>query len=171
MEKTSEYIIGFLGVVNNNPEIFFWTIVASFLIVAVLGLVLVNKEAPIENKIETKITAVSVNEAQEVLVYLNALIQEKFNYHLYSKLLTTYSDNRVPEVKDIKKIKEHIYLSVTTSLAVGFKKTILRYHTVKGIEVIIHERVMTLLNEVDFTMTNKKDGFKELNLKNLSKII
>lgn len=113
-----------------------------------------------------------IKEAQEVLDYLNNLIREKFNYHLHSKLLPLYVSGKIPETKIVKEIKENIYLSVTASISTQLKKIILKYFSPKGIELLIHEKIMTMINEVDFTMTkSERDVFKDITAKNISKIL
>lgn len=113
-----------------------------------------------------------IKEAQEVLDYLNNLIREKFNYHLHSKLLPLYVSGKIPETKVVKEIKENIYLSVTASVSPQLKKIILKYFSSKGVELLIHEKIMTMINEVDFTMTkSEKDVFKDITAKNISKIL
>lgn len=172
----TEVIPDGISLVSNYPGI--TTIVLGTIVVIFLFFRAGAKEAKSDSGSliiaqDAQSQKLNIKEASDIIKYLNELIQEKFNYHLHSKLLTLYIDGKIPEIKLIKSIKEHVYLSVTTSLSPEFKKLLLKYHTPKGIEVFIHERTMTLLNEVDFTMTKSKntEQFKGVTPKNIDQIL
>jgi len=76
--------------------------------------------------VSTDEVKIDIKEAVEVLHYLNELITEKFNYHLHTKLLPLYVSDKTPDISVIKEIKEHVYVSVTTSISSPMKKLILK---------------------------------------------
>lgn len=188
----SSYILetlksGFNYILNEHAEYFIYAsiLLASIFIFALVLMDKKNKdknatkakkeadEIKAKQQEESKTNSLTMQEAREVIDYMNLLIQEKFNYHLHSKLLPLYVSGKTPEIKVIKEIKDHIYLSIITSLSPALKNKILKYHTNKGLDIMIHERIMSLLNEIDFTMTKNKSGevFKGINMQNVDKIL
>jgi hypothetical protein len=115
---------------------------------------------------------INPDEGQDALNFLDRIIKEKYNYHLYLILLPIYSDNKIPEKKVINELKEKIYVSVVGSLTHPVKKEILRFFTEKGIELYVHERIVILMNETDFRAVDKfNEAFRDLNKNNIEKIL
>jgi hypothetical protein len=97
------------------------------------------------------------------LDFLDRLIENKYNFHMYTTLIPIYMDNKIPEKKVIHEIKEKIYVSVVGGLSQKTKLSILDFFTEKGIEMYIHERIMVLMNKTDFKTSGKyTEGFRDL---------
>jgi hypothetical protein len=115
---------------------------------------------------------IDLTQGQDNLNFLDRMIKEKFNYHLYLTLMPIYFDGKIPEKKVIKDLKENIYVTVVGSLSNVVKKEMLRFFTEKGIELYVHERIIILLNETDFRSSEKfKEAFRDLNVRNVDKIL
>jgi len=112
------------------------------------------------------------NHGQDALNFLDRIIKEKYNYHLYLTIMPIYLDRKIPEKKVIKELKEMIYVSVVGSLTSGIKREVLRFFTEKGIELYVHERIIILMNETDFRSAEKfNEAFRDLNAHKLEKIL
>ncbi len=115
---------------------------------------------------------VDPNHGQDALNFLDRVIKEKYNYHLYLTLMPIYLDRKIPEKKVIKELKEKIYVSVVGSLTSGVKREVLRFFTEKGIELYVHERIIILMNETDFRSAEKfNEAFRDLNAAKVEKIL
>jgi len=110
--------------------------------------------------------------AKEALDFLDRIIKDKFNYHLYNNILPIYLDKKIPEKKFISTIKEKIYVSIVGGFSTGTKKSILKFFTEKGIEIYIHEKIMVHLNQTDFRATNNEGQLSDkLNIRDLEKFL
>jgi len=109
---------------------------------------------------------------QEALNFLDRLIKEKYNYHLYLDLMPVYLDRKIPEKKQIQDLKEKIYVSVVGSLTKSVKQEVTRFFTEKGIEIYVYERIIILINETDFKSTEKfTEVFRDLNSAKIDQIL
>jgi len=127
------------------------------------------KKIFIEQKEDQKI---DFQYSAQAMTFLDKIINEKFKFHLYTKLMPIYLDNQIPEKKTINEIKEKIYVSVVGGLTTETKRSILSFFTEKGIEIYIHEKIMILMNETDFRSTGKlNEAFKNIKSKNVEQLI
>lgn len=116
-----------------------------------------TKEIHEEVLAETLDNSLDIKEAKEILLFINDIIREKFNHQMYSKLLPNYIANKSIDLATHKDIIDRIYTTVTITLTPGIRKKIKKYYTTKGIELLIKERVISLISEVDFNMGNSKN--------------
>ncbi len=101
--------------------------------------------------------------ASEAMLFLDNLIQVKYDYHLYSTIMPIYLDKKIPEKKEIEQIKERIYVSIVGGLSPTTKKSILLFFNEKGIEIYIHEKIINLMNKTDFINSEKfKESFRDI---------
>ena len=115
---------------------------------------------------------IDFNYAKTTMDFLDRVIQDKFDYHLYNNILPIYLDKKIPEKKVISSIKEKIYVSVVGGLTPEVKKSILNIFTEKGIEIYINEKIMVLLNRTDYRATNStKNTIDRMSDRDISKII
>ncbi len=181
-EILKKFSSDFLAVASTYPVQFTLVFLFLFIVVLIAGVFIPQGIATGKQEDKFKLTTTTViedqdinmKEATEVLQYLNELITEKFNYHLHTKLLPLYISDKTPDISVIKEIKAHVYVSVTTSISSPMKKLILKYHPTKGIQILIHEKILTLINEVDFTMTKRKNtsnAFKDININNVDQLL
>jgi hypothetical protein len=125
-----------------------------------------------EKTIIQKESNVDFKYAQSAIEFLDKIIKDKFNYHLYTNILPAYMDNKIPEKKVISDIKDKIYVSVVGGLSQETKKSILNFFTEKGIEIYVHEKIMTHMNETDFRTVNKHDeAFKNLDARRVNTVM
>jgi len=130
-----------------------------------------NNETPskVIDNIESDV--VDFKAAEDVLNFLNKLIHEKFNFYLYSELLPLYQKNKIPENSIITEIKNNIYISITASITSNMKLEILKFFTRKGIEMYIHEKIMLLINKIDYGQAGANKNFNEINQNNIHQIL
>ena len=116
---------------------------------------------------------INLVKGQQSIDFLERLIKEKYNYHLYLTLLPIYMDKKIPEKKIIDTTKEKIYVSVVGSLTNQVKTEMLKYFTEKGIEIFIHEKIIILMNETDFKASDSigQHLFSEIRDHDLKKIL
>lgn len=151
-----------------------------YLGIVIVGLVLMSskiygifkKPKKIKSEESTEIRETNFKTAEEALNFLDRFIKEKYNYHLYLSLLPVYLDKKIPEKNLIKTIKEKIYVSVVGSLSQPMKKLITHYFTEKGIEIYIHEKIITYMNETDFRSAEKfGEAFRDLDATKVDRIL
>jgi maleate cis-trans isomerase len=176
--ETINKIIENLGFVSLEQ---FLTYVALAIII-ITGLVFLDKK--IKNNIKHKELEIKEKEIQEctneidvvegmkVIDFLERMIKEKYNYHMYLTLLPIYIDKKIPEKKVISDLKEKIYVSVVGSLTKDVKRKILQFFTEKGIEIYIHEKIIIFMNETDFRSAEKyNEAFRDISVSNVDKIL
>lgn len=185
-------LVGFTDFVNNNPLI---ALIAfgSFIVTtsfSFLGMILsqdkkrseIKKNKELQDQIDGLIqneisdpdtSSFSIEEAEKIFNYLDILIKDKFNQQLYSQLLPQYMNSNGPDTALVKEIIDRVYVTVTATLTPAMKTRILKYYTQRGIELLIREKVSSLINEIDFTMSGKasNSAFKELNTRNIDQIL
>jgi len=109
---------------------------------------------------------------ESALNFLDRLIENKYNFHMYTTLIPIYMDSKIPEKKTIKELKEKIYVSVVGGLSTKTKISILDFFTEKGVEIYIHERIMILMNKTDFKTSGKyTEGFRNLKSNQIQNIM
>ena len=116
-------------------------------------------------------TLVNFKTASDALEFINKITEEKFNFYLFGELLPLYQKSKIPETSVITEIKNSIYLSITASLTSDMKLEILKFFTKKGVEMHIHEKIMLLMNKIDYTLTSDSKNFNEINPNNIHKIL
>jgi len=124
-----------------------------------------------QHQISDQQSTVNFKTASEALEFINKITEEKFNFYLFGELLPLYQKSKIPETSVITEIKNSIYLSITASLTSDMKLEILKFFTKKGIEMHIHEKIMLLMNKIDYTLTSGSKNFNEINPNNIHKIL
>lgn len=123
-------------------------------------------------KVKEPAVPLDLTKGGESIDFLERLIREKYNYYMYLELLPIYLDRKIPEKNIIKEIKEKIYVSVVGSLTNEVKQEILRFFTERGIEIFVHEKIVIMMNETDFSAAERfSEAFREISLTNVSKLI
>ena len=160
----------------------------QFLAYLFLGIMIISALVVLDRRIKNKVkkkeiqlkekevhectSEINVVEGMKVIDFLERIIKEKYNYHMYLTLLPIYMEKKIPEKKVITDLKEKIYVSVVGSLTKDVKHKILQFFTEKGIEIFIHEKIIIYMNETDFKSTEKfNEAFREITPSNVDKII
>jgi len=145
-----------------NLEIFFiCVIVILFIFNIILKIENVDLTKKINNLQKIQKEYLNTNKkvdfkyAEEAMNFLDKLIQEKYRFYLYSTMMPIYSNGQIPEKKEVKEIKNKIYLSIIGGLTTETKRSLLNFFTKKGIEIYIHEKIIGLMNETDFKVSNR----------------
>jgi len=106
------------------------------------------------------------------LSFLDDLIKTKYTFYMYSELMPTYLDSKVPEKSAVLELKEKIYVSVVGGLTQEVKKALLLTFTEKGIRIYINEKIMIHINETDFKISETgSQSFKDINPRRMAGLI
>ena len=109
---------------------------------------------------------------EDAIKFLDKLIEDKYNFYMYTVLIPIYLDHKIPEKKIIHDLKEKIYVSVVGGLQIRTKKSILEFFTEKGIEIYIHEKILVHMNKTDFKTAGKySEAFRELRVNKMDVLI
>jgi len=109
---------------------------------------------------------------EDAIKFLDKLIEDKYNFYMYTVLIPIYLDQKIPEKKMIHDIKEKIYVSVVGGLQTRTKKSILEFFTEKGIEIYVHEKILVLMNRTDFKTSSKySEAFRGIKVNGIDTIM
>jgi hypothetical protein len=116
-----------------------------------------NKKKKEENLIsELNIENLKVNEADELIDFLDKIIKTKFNFYFINEILPYYQAGEKIDKPTLKEIQERFYIDVSALLNKNFKKLYKKYFTTQGIEIYINEKFIYFLNKFDSLNTEEK---------------
>ena len=105
---------------------------------------------------------------------LDNLIKTNFKVQFYLEFLPVYLDKKVPEKSLINKAKQNIYISVIGKLTPDYLKILLSVYNKKGLEMLIHEKILVMINELDYSFSERKRNggiSDEINIRNISDVL
>lgn len=109
-----------------------------------------------------KVDDIEVQNFKSMNEMINILIQEKFNYYLYTEILPIYKSDKLPEDNQIDQIKNSIYTSIIGGFSKNFKMKYENIYTEKGFQLMIFQKVLLLFNNIDY------DNYDSFNLSKLN---
>jgi len=123
----------------------------------ILTTFLYNTKNKKENLIsELNIENLKVNEADELINFLDKIIKTKFNFYFINEILPYYQAGEKIDKPTLKEIQEKFYIDVSAFLNKNFKKLYKKYFTTQGIEIYINEKFIYFLNKFDSLNTEEK---------------
>ena len=123
-----------------------------------------------KNAIEKKYNAISIQDTDASLNFLNKLLDLKFGYYLNTFLIANFVNDKDLDKKEIKKLKDDFYLDVSNTLNTQQKYNLLRVFSQKGIELYIHQTFLKLFNDANIKFKNSGSGPDNINKQTLNAI-
>jgi len=98
---------------------------------------------------------IDVNTCAQLKKFLFDLIENKFKYYLYKDILPLYVNSKKLDKKQINEIKEKIFIEIRISLSKNIKQKLLSCFTKDGLNLLINEQIIILMNKIDLKFFDK----------------
>ncbi len=108
-----------------------------------------KKNLNIDSTNKNSIMDLKVNEADELINFLDKIIKTKFNFYFINEILPYYQAGEKIDKPTLKEIQERFYIDVSALLNKNFKKLYKKYFTTQGIEIYINEKFIYFINKFD----------------------
>jgi len=114
-----------------------------------------------KNNINNLDIKIDIGTSKSIKNFIIDLVDDRFNYYLYTEILPLYMSNKKLDKTMIQEIKEKIFIEISLFLSKEQKKYISNYFTQKGIQIFIYERVVILINKIDLSFYKNIDQINE----------
>ena len=141
-------IIGILAIYVFIKQTSLDTLVQSILLNFKKNKVNLNTNSNTNSNIDSNID-LKVNEADELINFLDKIIKTKFNFYFINEILPYYQAGEKIDKPTLKEIQERFYIDVSALLNKNFKKLYKKYFTTQGIEIYINEKFIYFINKFD----------------------
>jgi hypothetical protein len=98
----------------------------------------------------------NINEAQDLLNFLDELIKRKFNFYLINEILPYYHAGKSIDKNELKQLQEKFFIDISATINKDTKKLFKKYFTTAGIELYINERFLYYINKFDMNLAEDK---------------
>ena len=120
-----------------------------------LIIILYSLKRKLENKANTKITLLNLDEAEKAKAFLDKIIRDKFEFYLVTEILPIYKSGMKLDKKQVEDLKEQFFIDVSFLLTKETKKILKNYFNTDAIKIYIIEKFYIYLNKVDITYFNE----------------
>jgi len=120
-----------------------------------LIIILYSLKRKSENKANTKITLLNLDEAEKAKAFLDKIIRDKFEFYLVTEILPIYKSGMKLDKKQVEDLKEQFFIDVSFLLTKETKKILKNYFNTDAIKIYIIEKFYIYLNKVDITYFNE----------------
>jgi len=120
-----------------------------------------NKEIDSKDSKNNLDIKIDIGTSKSIKNFIIDLVDDRFNYYLYTEILPLYMSNKKLDKTMIQEIKEKIFIEISLFLSKEQKKYISNYFTQKGIQIFIYERVVILINKIDLSFYKNIDQINE----------
>jgi hypothetical protein len=108
------------------------------------------------NDTNPNLSNLNINEAQDLLNFLDELIKRKFNFYFIYEILPYYSAGERIDKSKLKELQEKFFIDISATINKDTKKLFKKYFTTTGIELYINERFLYYINKIDANFAEDK---------------